>query len=369
MSICADDREVVATRAEAARLTRPPLLVIEALAEFLDAQGLGTGPIDWERIGDGQSNVTFGIRRGSDRFVVRRGPRPPLPRSTHDMVREARIQRFVGSHGLPVPEVLAVCSDEEVLGVPFYVMSWLDGQVVTESIPQALDAPDRRRATSEAIVDLLAELHNIPVDSPEAQLLGQPDGYLRRQVERFSSLWKSNTTRDLPAVARLGAWLTDNLPASQASTVIHGDFRMGNVMFAPGASARVLALLDWEMATIGDPLADLGYLVATYADASSTPSVMELSAVTRQPGYLSRAELVERYSKRVDLDLRALPWYETLALWKAAVFCEAIYSRWLRGERPDDMLFSPALEAGVPFLLELAEATAGPYRREAVHMG
>lgn len=355
----ADDREVVATRAEAARLTRSPLLVIEALAEFLDAEGLGTGPIEWERIGDGQSNVTFGIRRGSERFVVRRGPRPPLPRSTHDMVREARIQRFVGSHGLPVPVVLAVCTDEAVLGVPFYVMSWLDGQVVTDSIPAALDSLESRRATSEAVVALLGDLHNIPIDSPEAQSLGRPDGYLRRQVERFSDLWEGNTTRDLQAVARLGVWLADNLPVSQTSTVIHGDFRMGNVMFVPGRSAGVLALLDWEMATIGDPLADLGYLVATYADASSAASIMELTSVTRQPGYLTRAELVEHYSTRTTLDLTGLAWYETLALWKAAVFCEAIYTRWLGGERPDDTLFAPALETGVPRLLELAEASAG----------
>ena len=359
MSIRADVREVVATRAEAARLARPPLLVVESLAEFLDAEGLGTGPIDWERIGDGQSNVTFSIRRGSERFVVRRGPRPPLPRSTHDMVREARIQRFVGKHGLPVPKVLAVCANHEVLGVPFYVMAWLDGQVVTDSIPAALNPLEARRATSEALVDLLGDLHSIPIDFPEAQSLGRPDGYLRRQVGRFSALWEGNTTRNLPAVARLGAWLADNLPRSQASTVIHGDFRMGNVMFSPGSSAGVLALLDWEMATIGGPLADLGYLVATYADASSESSIMELTSVTRQPGYLTRGELFDRYSRRTTLDLSGLPWYETLALWKAAVFCEAIYTRWLAGERPDDTLFGPALEAGVPRLLELAEASAG----------
>ncbi len=353
-----DAREVVRTRAEAAALDRPPLLVLDALRDFLDENAIGHGDLAWSRIGEGQSNVTFDVRRGPTRVVVRRGPRPPLPRSTHDMVREARVQRFVGGHGIPVPRVLAVCEDESVLGVPFYVMEYLDGEVITDDVPVALSSPDARRATGDALVDLLVQLHRVPVDGPEAQTLGRPVGYLQRQVERFGALWGGNTTRDLPAVARIGTWLATHLPATQRAAVVHGDYRMGNLMFAPDGPGRVRALLDWEMATLGDPLADLGYLVATYAGADRPATVMELTSVTREPGYPTRAELVERYAAGSGLDVSALPWYETLALWKAAIFCEAIHTRWLRGERPDDTRFAPALTTGVPRLLDLAEASA-----------
>jgi aminoglycoside phosphotransferase (APT) family kinase protein len=356
--LSADGRDVVHTRKEAARLPRPPLIILDALAEYLDEAGLGDGLIEWQRIGEGQSNVTYAIRRGTARFVVRRGPRPPLPRSTHDMVREARVQQFVGGFDVPVPAIMTVCTDENVLGVPFYVMEYLDGQVITDTIPLSLDPPDRRCATGIALVDLLLQLHRVPVDSAEARTLGRPDGYLRRQVERFSGLWEGNTERELPEVGQLGRWLAGNLPDSQAASVVHGDFRMGNVMFAPGASASILALLDWEMATLGDPLADLGYLVATYAEPGRPSSVMELTTATRAAGYATRAELIHRYRDDSELDLSALPWYETLALWKAAIFCEAIYTRWLRGERPDDTSFGPALATGVPQLLELAAQSA-----------
>lgn len=351
-----DGRDVVRTRAEADELDRPPLLVLDALAAFLDENGIGRGDLDVTPIGEGQSNVTFAVRRGDTRVVVRRGPRPPLPRSTHDMAREARVQQFVAGHGIPVPRILAVCTDESVLGVPFYVMEYLDGLVVTDDIPEGLSGPDARQATGRALVDLLVQLHRVPVDSPAAQALGRPVGYLSRQVERFGALWGGNTTRELPAVGRLETWLAATLPESQAAAVVHGDYRMGNVMFAPDGSVR--ALLDWEMATVGDPLADLGYLVATYAEPGRPSSVMELTSATRRPGYPSRRALVERYAEGSSLDLGALPWYETLALWKAAIFCEAIHTRWLRGERPDDTRFAPALTAGVPRLLELAEASA-----------
>jgi aminoglycoside phosphotransferase (APT) family kinase protein len=358
MASLPDGREVVATPADAARLKRPPLLVIDMIEEFFDNCGLGDGPLAWERIGDGQSNVTFLITRGHERFVLRRGPRPPLPRSTHDMVREARVQQLLGEQGIPVPEILAVCDDESLLGVPFYVMSYLNGFIITDSVPAQLDTLAGRRSASEAVIDALATLHSLDVESTSLASLGRPDGYLKRQVDRFAALWEVNTTRGLPEVELLARWLDANLPVSQAVTVIHGDYRPGNIMFAPDSSARVLAVLDWEMATIGDPLADLGYLTAMYAEAGSPVTPMELTPVTRQPGFLSRAQLIERYRVRMALDLDALSWYQTLALWKAAVFCEAIYTRWLKGERPDDTTFGPTLERGIPQLLELARASA-----------
>jgi aminoglycoside phosphotransferase (APT) family kinase protein len=258
-----DGTEVVATRAEADKLASPPLLILDAVTAFLDEHNLGSGPLSWAQIGDGQSNVTYRIQRGSDVFVLRRGPRPPLPPSTHDMVREARIQQLLKSRGVPVPEILAVCGDESILGVPFYVMSYLDGLVITNTIPAALDSAEQRLATSNAVVDTLVKLHSVDVAEGDLASFGRPDGYLRRQVERFSALWDINTTRSLPDVGLLGGWLADNLPDSQQAAVLHGDYRPGNLMFHRSAPARVAAVLDWEMAAVGDPLADLGYLTAT----------------------------------------------------------------------------------------------------------
>jgi aminoglycoside phosphotransferase (APT) family kinase protein len=151
----------------------------------------------------------------------------------------------------------------------------------------------------------------------------------------------------------VGAWLAARIPAGQATSVVHGDYRLGNLMLHLDAPARVLAVLDWEMATLGDPLADVGYLTATYTDGDAGPTPLDLSPVTRRPGYPTAAQLAERYAAATGLDLSPLPWYQTLALWKAAIFCEAMYTRWLRGERPGDT-FAPTLERGVPTLLERA---------------
>jgi aminoglycoside phosphotransferase (APT) family kinase protein len=354
-----DGIEVVATPDEARQMESPPFLVVESVREFLDKEGIGDGPIAWQRIGDGHSNITFRIQRGADVVVLRRGPRPPHPKSTHDMVREARIQQLVRAAGAPAPEIFAICDDASVIGVPFYVMEFLTGTVITDRVPPGLDTLPGRRAISATTADSLAALHRIDVSTGELSRFGRPDGYLKRQVDRFSSLWGQNTTRDLPDVALVGDWLRRNLPVSQAASVVHGDYRIGNLMFAARPPAKVAALLDWEMATIGDPLADLGYLMATYAVPGSTPTPMELTPVTREPGFMTREEIVRRYRDTMGFDLDALPWYETLALWKAAIFCEAMYTRWLRGERPDDTTFAPTLADGIPAMLRVATSIAG----------
>jgi aminoglycoside phosphotransferase (APT) family kinase protein len=354
-----DGVEVVATAEQARQLESPPFLVVDAVLEFLDREGIGAGPIAWQRIGDGHSNITYRIQRGDEFMVLRRGPRPPHPKSTHDMVREARIQQLVRAAGAPAPRILAISDDTSVIGVPFYLMEFLTGTVITDKVPPGLDSLVNRRAISASAVDSLAALHRIDVSTGELSRFGRPDGYLKRQVERFTSLWGQNTTRELPDVAVVGDWLRRNLPESQAASVVHGDYRIGNLMFGPHPPARVSALLDWEMATTGDPLADLGYLTATYAVPGSTWTPMELTPVTREPGFMSRAELVSRYRDRMGFALDALPWYETLALWKAAIFCEAMYTRWLNGERPEDTTFAPSLAEGIPTLLRVARQLAG----------
>jgi aminoglycoside phosphotransferase (APT) family kinase protein len=352
-----DGVEVVRRHEDAAALPHPPLLVLDAVAAFLDTHGLGEGPVEWQRIGDGQSNVTYLLRRGATEMVLRRGPRPPLPRSAHDMVREARIQQLLRPEGVPVPDILAVCEDESVLGVPFYVMEALDGAVVTERIPAGLDTPAERAAVCHELVDALLGLHAIDVTRGELAGLGRPEGYLERQVRRFAGLWEVNSRRALPEVGALARWLGSRVPRSQGSALVHGDYRLGNLMLHHAAPARVLAVLDWEMATLGDPLADLGYLTATWSEQGGVTTPLHLSPVTAEPGYLTAQQITERYAAGTGLDLSGLPWYQALALWKAAIFCEAMYTRWLAGERPGDE-YAAGLGVGVPLLLEQARAYA-----------
>jgi aminoglycoside phosphotransferase (APT) family kinase protein len=331
------------------------LLAPEALEPFLDEHGLGSGSIEAARIGEGASNLTFLVQRDGTRLVVRRPPPPPLPPSAHDMVREAKIQLAVAKAGVRVPRVLAVCEDDSVLGVPFYVMEALEGTVVSEELPEALDVPEQRERLGRELVDALVELHAVDWRACGLEGLGKPSGYLERQLRRWSGLWENNATREVPEFHEVGERLKATLPESPPATIVHGDYRLGNVMVADDAPARIIAILDWEMATIGDPLADLGYLTATWSEPGATEHPLLMAPVTTRPGFLTRADLVEHYAERSGRDTGALPWYEALALWKAAVFCEAIYGRYRKGERDDR--WAAALEDGVPRLVEVAGAT------------
>ena len=327
-------------------------LSFDALESFLDAHGLGEGPITATRIGDGASNLTFRLERGTVRVVLRRPPPPPLPPSAHDVVREARIQLALAPLGVRVPKVLAVCEDDSVLGVPFYLMEELRGAVINgEEMPGGLDSPDERRRLGEELLDGLVQLHAVDWEACGLSI-GKPTGYLERQLRRWSGLWEVNATRELKSCVELGRRLAASMPDSPPSTVVHGDYRLGNVMVSDRAPARLVGILDWEMATIGDPLADLGYLVASWCERDCQPHALLLTTVTEKPGFLTRAELIARYQQQTGRDTSNLDWYQAFALWKAAVFCEAIYKRFLRGERADR--WSGSLCDGVPRLLEVA---------------
>lgn len=358
-----DGIEVVASLSDADPAHPAPLLVLDRLTDFLESRCLGSirgGSLGWQRVGDGQSNITYRLHRPGKYLdiVLRRGPRPPHPPSTHDMLREAGLQQMLRAQGFPVPAILAICGDESVLGVPFYIMEWLDGLVLTDTTPEPLDTLERRRGISVSLVETLVHLHSIDVTRAPLNGVGRPNGYLQRQIDRFAQLWKVATIRDDSRVEAIATWLSHNLPPAQRSTLVHGDYRLGNMMFSPETPVGPLAVLDWEMATLGDPLADLGYLLATYSDSTSASTVLHLSPATAGPGYMDRTEIAETYAHHTGLDLAALPWYETLALWKAAIFCEAIYTRWLRGERRHDT-FAPTLRQGVPELLDIATSGLG----------
>jgi aminoglycoside phosphotransferase (APT) family kinase protein len=350
--------DVVETAAEAAASARPPLLILERVRAFLDDHGLGSGPVVASRIGEGGgSNFSFLLERAGDRYVLRRPPRPPLPPSAHDVLRESRLQLALEPLGIRVPRIRAVCEDEALLGVPFYVTDYIDGHVVTTQLPPGLEA-DRtaRRRLAYDLVDTLVEIHAADAAAPALAPLMRPGSYLERQVRRFSQLWEVNATRDLPVVADVGARLAVSLPEALPPTVVHGDYRLGNMIVGPERPDRIVAVLDWEMGAIGDPRADVGYLLATYSEPGGDPSPLGTSPVTAAPGFPSSAELAARYVERSGRDVEPLPWFEALALWKAAVFCEAIYGRFIRGQLTADDTRAAAFEHVVPALAGTASA-------------
>jgi aminoglycoside phosphotransferase (APT) family kinase protein len=349
--------DVVDTAQEAAELDQPPLVVREPLEAFLDAQGIGSGRLEVERIGEGHSNFTFLVERGDARVVLRRPPRPPLPPSAHDVLREARLLRALEGTPVRVPRVLA--SDEgDVLGVPFYLMEEMHGTVITSDVPPALDDEEGRRRVCEELVDGLVEVHAVDWRKCGLEGYGKPTGYLERQLRRFNGLWEFNKTRELPVVEEVGQWLASNLPDSPESTIVHGDYRLGNVMVADSAPAELVAIFDWELSTIGDPLADVGYLTVTWAEAEDPADISfsSLSAATRRSGFLSRAELTARYEEGSGRSVSALNWYQALALWKAAVFMEGNYKRFTMGNSDDEYL--AFFDEGVPALAEKAREVA-----------
>jgi aminoglycoside phosphotransferase (APT) family kinase protein len=343
----------------AAETSRAPLLVLDRVRAFLDEHGLGSGDVRARRIGEGGgSNFTFLLERDEGTFVLRRPPRPPLPPSAHDVVREARLQLALREAGFSrLPTIVAVAEDESILGVPFYVMAYLDGHVVTDELVPGLEAESARRRLADDLVDALAEIHEADVTTPGLAAFARPGSYSERQVRRFTQLWEINKTREIPTVERVGEWLAGNVPSPLPETVVHGDFRLGNTMVAPDEPSRILAVLDWEMGAIGDPRADVGYLLATYSEPGGPPNPLGTSPVTALPGFPSRSELAERYVARSGRDVASLPWFEGLALWKAAVFCEAIYGRYLRGELGSEDERAARFEQGVPYLAEAAAET------------
>jgi aminoglycoside phosphotransferase (APT) family kinase protein len=293
----------------------------EALERWLVERGLLDAVTDVRRIGDGHSNITMLVGDGTRRVVVRRPPPPPLPPGAHDVLREAQVLQALDGTGVPVAKVLGVDDVPVVADVPMYVMDYVEGLVLTDDTPAPHDDPAVRRHVAEGFVDALAALHAVDWRARGLEGYGRAEGYLERQLRRLGKLIEGG---EQPAgLEGLGAWLTETRPESGPATIVHGDYRMGNVMVRPGDEQPVVAILDWELATIGDPLADLGYVVATWA----SPGVPEhpltrLGRVTAEPGYPTPDELAARYAAATGRDVSDLSWYAAFALWRLAVLFE-----------------------------------------------
>jgi aminoglycoside phosphotransferase (APT) family kinase protein len=336
MSVALAPDDIVRTHAEGAANAREPLLVMDPLKEFLTGAGLAAPPgLEAAPIGDGHSNVTFALSTG---VVLRRPPRGPLPPSAHDVLREARLLTALEPTPVRTPRVLAVCDDLEVVGAPFYVMERVTGEVITDSVPEGLDTEEQRAAVAEELVRGLVELHAVDWTALGLEGFGKPTGYLERQLRRFTGLWEHNRTREISEMDEVGQWLADHLPESPPSTIVHGDYRLGNTMFAAEAPARLVAILDWEMATIGDPLADIGYMMIHWIQSDDPQNRFVLHGVTSRPGFPRRRELVARYEDLSGRSVDDLAWYVALALWKATVFMEGNYKRAVSGSTDDPYL-------------------------------
>jgi aminoglycoside phosphotransferase (APT) family kinase protein len=340
------------------------------------------GIVTVRRLAQGHSNLTYVVVVGGREFILRRPPAGPLLPTAHDVVREYRVLDLLARSDVPVrvPPVLAVCEDDSVLGAPFYLMERAAGIVIRDQLPAWLD-PAAQRTLGLDLAAALAEIHRVPVASFVAAGLGREGGYLARQLRRWVGQREGieaavaaagGRARALPDYDALRDWLRDHLPVEQEPAVVHGDYKLDNVVVAGGpgdgdsgdgdsgdgehrAVARVGAVIDWEMATVGDPRADLGYLLSFWPELGEDFPLGNL--VTGGPGFPTRAELVEVWQQGTGRDAGDTTWFVTLAVWKLAVLLEASYHRHLAGTTDDP--FFATLEQGVPDLLAHAREVCG----------
>jgi aminoglycoside phosphotransferase (APT) family kinase protein len=302
-----------------------------ALTNWLDSEhpGLRAGPVTGELITGGKSNLTYRITDGASVWALRRPPLAHVLPSAHDMSREFRVISALGGTDVPVPRAIALCQDREVLGAPFYLMSFVDGVVFDQAERLAALTPELAERASEELVDTLLELHSIDPASVGLADFGRPDGYLARQVKRWHAQWQASETARRPELDELVERLTATMPAQGAPAIVHGDYRLTNVIYRPDVSG-IAAVVDWEMATLGDPLADVGLLAVYHRLAAVSDGVMP--AMSPANGFLSAEQMAARYADAAGRDLSQLDWYIAFGYYKLAVISEGIHYRYLQGK-------------------------------------
>lgn len=306
--------------------------------------------IELEQFPGGHSNLTYLIRFGSHEFVLRRPPVGPVAPTAHDMPREYNLLSVINPHFALAPKPILLCKDVKIIGVPFYLMERRRGSIVRQNLPDALDDDlDLRRRLSETVIDTLVALHAVDIYASGIVNIGKPDGLVRRQVRGWADRWQRSQTGELLEMDKVVQWLDERIPPElrDAATIVHNDFKLDNLMLAADDPTRVIAVLDWEMTTVGDPLIDLG-LVLTYwtmkGEGKGERKVEEqdgkqnrsLSAVTNGPGWMTREEITERYELKTGRDLSRIVFYETFARFKIAVIIQQIYFRYVQGQTQDE---------------------------------
>ncbi len=285
----------------------------------------------------GHSNLTYCLDVGGREYVLRRPPLGPVAPTAHDMTREYRVLSAIWRIFPPAPRPYALCEDPSVIGAPFYVMERRHGLVIRTAVPPEVgEDPACRRRVSAAVVDTLAALHAVDWAAAGLAGLGRPAGFVERQVRGWAERYERARTRDIPAIRDLAGWLAERIPPSPAPVLLHNDYKLDNLLLDRADPGRVVAVLDWEMATLGDPLVDLGLLLCYWADPGDPPARRQaITQVTAEPGFFTRAEVQARYAAATGRDLSRIAFYETFALYKVAVVVQQIYVRYARGQTRD----------------------------------
>jgi aminoglycoside phosphotransferase (APT) family kinase protein len=333
----------------------------DGLCRFIVEHKLGdpTG-LSVENISFGHSNEVHLVRFAGKSWALRRPPRGPLLPTAHDVLREYRVLKALQETPLPLPRVYASCDDPGYIGAPFYLMEHLRGRVIRSpnvpgSGPSFAEKPAQRRAISEGMIDLLVTLQAIDWRAVGLERFGRPDGYLERQLKRWTDQLERTLplTRPLPVMEKIRDWLGAHMPAAQPPTIVHGDYKLDNVMWTLTDPPRPLALLDWEMSTIGDPLADFGWMLTYWSEPSDSEARRSVvSSMEPAPGYLSRREMVALYERRSGRAIEQVGFYEAFALFKLAIILEGSYSRYLSGQA-DDPIFA-TYDVRVPAIADVA---------------
>ena len=314
-----------------------------------------TAPFTFEVIAGGRSNLTF---RATDangvELVVRRPPLGHVLATAHDMAREHRLISAVGTTDVPVPPALGLCTDESVNGAPFYVMGFVDG-VVLDS-PEKADVMDRatRRTAGFHLIDVLAALHAVDVDAVGLGDLARHGGYVERQLKRWSTQWANSKTRELPAIDEAERRLRERIPVQQGTSIAHGDYRFGNCLVDP-TEGRINAVLDWELCTLGDPLADVGYLGVYWTDEGAHQG--RSNDPSSAGGFPAYTELLERYASETGRDLSNIEYYRAFGSFRLAVIAEGVYARYLNGVMGGDEVDLESMKAGVEITAQGALAS------------
>jgi aminoglycoside phosphotransferase (APT) family kinase protein len=315
-----------------------------------------SAPLTVEQFHGGHSNLTYLLRFGGQEFVMRRPPFGPLALKAHDMAREYRVLEAVHTVFPLAPRPFVLCEDISVLGSIFYIMERRHGLVIRfEEPPEIANQPAERRRVSEAMVAALAALHNVDVTSPKLSALGKPSGFVERQVSGWTERWKRSQTSVLPEMDMLASWLTAHLPADpERPTLVHGDFKLDNVMLDRGDAGRIVGVFDWEMSAVGDPLVDLGILLCYWVHTATASQRDALTSVTNRPGWFTRAEILERYAAATGFDLTDIIFYEVFAVFKLTVVLQQIFFRYHQGQT-DDPRFA-TLDERVTWLARIGAA-------------
>jgi aminoglycoside phosphotransferase (APT) family kinase protein len=287
-------------------------------------------PLDFERISGGRSNLTFGVTDSDGgRWALRRPPMGKRLGSAHDMGREHRVISALQDTPVPVPPVVGLCEDEAVNGAPFYVMGFVDGPILRSAEEAEAFDEEQRRAIGERVVDTLVEIHAVDPDAVGLGDLGRKEAYVERQLKRWHGQWEKSKTRELEAVDEVHRRLSAGIPEQGPATIVHGDYRLDNMILAP--SGEVAAVVDWELCTLGDPMADVGLLLVYWSQADD--DFMPLfGPATIAPGFLLREEVKARYAERSGRDLSEVDYFVALGFWKLAIILEGVYARYAAGQ-------------------------------------